>query len=63
MAGKVFEGGVTQGPVVTGEWRRLHNEEPYDLFCSQNIVRVVKSGRMRWEWNVVGMGERRGSYF
>jgi hypothetical protein len=63
VAGKVFEGGVPEGPMVTGEWRRLYNEELYDFFCSQNIVRVVKPGRMRWAGNVVGMGERRGAYF
>jgi hypothetical protein len=56
VAVKVFEGGIPQGPVVIGEWRRLHKEELYDLFCPQNIVRVVKSGRMRWARNVVGLG-------
>jgi len=33
---------------VTGEWRRLHNEEINDLYCSRSIVRVIKSGSMRW---------------
>ena len=46
---------------VTGEWRRLHNEELNDLYCSPNIVRVIKS-RMRWAENVARMGEERGVY-
>jgi len=47
---------------VTGEWRKLHNEELNDLYCSSNIVRVIKSRRMRWAGHVARMGERRGVY-
>jgi hypothetical protein len=46
---------------VIGEWRKLHNEELNDLYCSPNIVRVIKS-RMGWAWHVACMGERRGVY-
>ena len=47
---------------VTGEWRRLHNEELNDLYCSPNIVRVIKLRRMRWAGHVAHMGEERGAY-
>ena len=47
---------------VTGEWRRSHNEELNDLYSSPNIVRVIKSRRMRWVGNVARMGEERGAY-
>ena len=47
---------------VTGEWRRLHNEELNDLYSSPNIVRVIKSRRMRWAGHVARMGEERGAY-
>jgi len=47
---------------VTGEWRKLHNEELSDLYCLPNIVRVIKSSRMRWAGHVARMGERRGVY-
>ena len=46
--------------MVTGEWRRLHNEELNDLYCSPNIVRVIKSIGMRWAGHVACMGEERG---
>ena len=45
---------------VTGEWRRLHNEELNDLYCSHNIVRVIKWRRMRWAGHVARMGEEMG---
>ena len=46
---------------VTGEWRKLPNEERNVLYCSSNIVRVIKSRRMRWAGHVARMGveERR----
>jgi len=47
---------------VTREWRKLHNEELNDLYCSPNIVRVIKSERMRLAGHVARMGERRGVY-
>ena len=45
---------------VTGEWRKLHNEELNDLYSLPNIVRVVKSRRTRWAGHVARMGEDRG---
>ena len=64
---KVFENSVQRrifGPKrdeVTGEWRKLHNEELNDVYCSPNIVRVIKSKRMRYAGHVARMGveERR----
>jgi hypothetical protein len=65
---RVFENMVLRrifGPrsdEVTGEWRRLHNEELNDLYSLPNIVRVIKSRRMRWAGHVARMGEERGVY-
>jgi len=47
---------------VTREWKKLHNEEINDLYSSTNIIRVIKSRRMRWEWHATRMGERRRAY-
>ena len=46
----------------TGEWRKLHNEELNDLYCSPNIVWVIKPRKMRCVAHVPRMGERRGVY-
>jgi hypothetical protein len=47
---------------ITGEWRRLRNEERNDLYSSPNIFRVNKSRKMRWAGHVAYMEERRGVY-
>jgi len=46
---------------VTGEWRRLHNKELYDLYSSANIIHVNKSRIMGWAEHVAHMGEKRGA--
>jgi hypothetical protein len=46
---------------ATGEWGRLHNEELKDLYSSPNIIRVIKSRRLRWAGHVARMGEERGA--
>ena len=47
---------------VRGDWRRLHNEELNNLYCSPIIVRMIKSRRRRWAGHVARMGEERGAY-
>jgi hypothetical protein len=56
---KMFE---SKRDEVTGEWRKLHNEELNYLYYSPSIVRVIKSRRMRWAEHVARMGEKRGVY-
>jgi hypothetical protein len=62
---KVFENRVLRrifGPKrdeVTGGWRKLHNEELRDLYCSQSIIRIIKSRQMRWEGRVARIEEKR----
>jgi hypothetical protein len=60
MLGKIF------GPrrdEVTGQWRRLHNGELNNLYCSPNIIRVFKSRGMRWAGHVARMVEGRGKVY
>jgi hypothetical protein len=47
---------------VTGDWRKLHNEELHELYSSPNIIRMIKSVRMRWAGHVARMGETRNAY-
>jgi len=57
VLGRIFGPRIDE---VMGEWRRLHNEELNDLYSSPNIVRVIKSRRMRWAGYVVRMGGESG---
>jgi hypothetical protein len=47
---------------VTGEWKKLHNEELHDLYSSPRIIRIIKSRMMKWEGHVSQMGEKRNAY-
>ena len=64
----MFENGVLRrifgpkGDEVTRDWRKLHNVELNDLYCSPNIVRVIKSIKLRWVGHVAHVGEMGGVY-
>jgi hypothetical protein len=47
---------------VIGGWRKLHNEELHNLYCSPSIIRMIKSRRMRWAGHVACMEEKRNTY-
>jgi hypothetical protein len=47
---------------VTGEWRKLQNEELCDLYSSPSIIRIIRLRRMRWAGHVARMGEKRNAY-
>jgi len=65
---RVFEDRVLRrifGPKrdeVRGKWRKLHSDELNDLYFSPNIVRMIKSRKIRWVGHVARMGESRGAY-
>ena len=65
---RVFDNRVLRGILgpkrdeITGEWRKLYNEELNDLYCSPNVVQVINSRRMRWAGHVARIGVRRGVY-
>ena len=65
---RVFENKVLRkifGPKrdeVTGEWRRLHKEELYELYCTPYITYVIKPRNVRWVRHVAHMGDKRGTY-
>jgi hypothetical protein len=65
---RVFENRVLGGifgpkrDEVIGGWRKLHNEELHNLYCSQSIIRMIKSRRMRWVGHVTRMEKKRNAY-
>jgi hypothetical protein len=65
---RVLENGVLRrifGPKrdeVTKDWKKLHNEELHNLYSSPDIIRMIKSRRIRWAWHVARMGANGNSY-
>jgi hypothetical protein len=65
---RVFENSVLRGifgptrDEVTGEWRKLHNEELHDLYSSPSIIRIMTSRRIRWARHVARIGEKMNAY-
>jgi hypothetical protein len=51
-----------KGNEVTGGWRKLHNEERHNLYSSPNIIRMIKSRRMRWAWHVTRTEEKSNAH-
>jgi hypothetical protein len=47
---------------VTGGWRKVHNVELHNLYCSPSMIRIITSRRMRWTGHVARMGEKRNAY-
>jgi hypothetical protein len=47
---------------ITGGWRKLHSEELRTMYLSPNIIRIIKSRRMKWAGHVARMGEKRNAY-
>jgi hypothetical protein len=64
----VFENRVLRrifGPkrdIMTGDWRKLHNEKLHNLYSAPSIIRTIKSRRMRWAGHVARIGEERNVY-
>jgi hypothetical protein len=47
---------------VIGGWRKVHDEELHNMYCSPSIIRIIKSRRMRWVGHVARMGKKRNAY-
>jgi hypothetical protein len=59
---RLFENRVLRRDEMTWDWRNLHNEELHILYSSPNIIRMIKSRRMRWAWHLAQMGKARNAY-